>query len=92
MCFCTFEIAIFLILEHCVPVSVSLEADLEEDIRKYLSHKPMTTMNLLRKIMSKKTDLSKEVLMPLIVDILKRINPHKQKVKGIMHLSLKTRN
>ena len=92
MCFCTFEIAIFLILEHCVPVSVSLEAGLEEEIRRYLSHKPMTTMNLLRKIMSKKTDLSKEVLMPLIVDILKRINPHKQKVKGIMHLSLKTRN
>jgi len=72
------------------PVSGSLEAGLEEDVRKYLSRKPMTTVEIMRKMTSKKTGLSKEALMPLIVNILKRINPHKQKVKGIMYLSLKT--
>ena len=72
------------------PVSGSLEANFEEDVRKYLSRKPMTTTEILRKITSKKTGLSKEALMPLLVNVLKRINPHKQKVKGTMYLSLKT--
>merc|ERR1712141_934748 len=72
------------------PVSGSLEASFEEDVRRYLARKPMTTTEILRKITSKKTGLSKEALMPLLVNVLKRINPHKQKVKGTMYLSLKT--
>jgi transcription initiation factor TFIIF subunit alpha len=50
----------------------------------------MTTTEILRKITTKKTGLSKDQLMPLLVSVLKRINPHKQKVKGTMYLSLKT--
>ncbi len=51
--------------------------------------KPMTTTELLKKFKSKKTGLPKDELMPVLVNVLKRINPHKQKIKGTMYLSLK---
>ena len=69
----------------------STEAMFEEDVRRYLARKPMTTTEILKKIRVKKTGIPKEELMPLLVSALKRINPHKQKVKGIMYLSLKTK-
>ena len=61
----------------------------EEDVRRYLARKPMTTTEILKKIKTRKTGIPKEELMPLLVSALKRINPHKQKVKGIMYPSLK---
>jgi len=69
--------------------SGSAEAMFEEDVRRYLARKPMTTTEILKKINTRKTGIPKEELMPLLVSALKRINPHKQKVKGIMYLSLK---
>jgi hypothetical protein len=33
--------------------------------------------------------LPNDELMPVLVNVLKRINPHKQKIKGTMYLSLK---
>jgi len=71
--------------------ATSTEAMFEEDVRRYLARKPMTTTEILKKIKSRKTGIPKEELMPLLVSALKRINPHKQKVKGIMYLSLKTK-
>merc|ERR1712029_1095705 len=70
--------------------SGSAEAMFEEDVRRYLARKPMTTTEILKKINTRKTGIPKEELMPLLVSALKRINPHKQKVKGIMYLSLKS--
>jgi transcription initiation factor TFIIF subunit alpha len=67
----------------------AVEAAFEEDVRRYLARKPMTTTELLKKFKLKKTGLPKEELMPLLVNVIKRINPHKQKVKGTMYLSLK---
>ena len=72
------------------PPANSMEAIFEEYARKYLARKPMTTTELLRKFKSKKTDLPNEELMPILVNVLKRINPHKQKIKGTMYLSLKS--
>ena len=65
------------------------ESSFEEDVRRYLARKPMTTTEILKKIKSKRTGIQKDELMPLLVSALKRINPHKQKVKGVMYLSLK---
>merc|ERR1712241_438865 len=65
------------------------ESSFEEDVRRYLARKPMTTTEILKKIKSKRTGIQKDELLPLLVSALKRINPHKQKVKGVMYLSLK---
>lgn len=65
------------------------EAAFEEDVRRYLARKPMTTTEILKKFKSKKIGIPKDELMPMLVNVLKRINPHKQKVKGTMYLSLK---
>jgi len=61
----------------------------EEQVRRYLTRKPMTTTELLQKFKSKKLTLSSEQLVPSIAQILKKINPHKQMVKGKMYLSMK---
>ena len=49
-----------------------------------------TYEEILKKVTSKKSGMAKEEIMPMLVNALKRINPHKHKVKGIMYLSLKT--
>lgn len=69
----------------------SNESALEEDVRRYLMRKPMTTTELVKKINSKKfQDLPREELMPLLLNVLKKVNPIKTKTKGIMYLSLKS--
>ena len=45
--------------------------------------------NLLIFLRSKKTGLQNAQLVQLLAHILKKINPHKQKVKGVTYLSLK---
>ncbi|KAG8232359.1 hypothetical protein J437_LFUL008827, partial [Ladona fulva] len=61
----------------------------EEAVRRYLMRKPMTTTELLQKFKSKKTGLSSEQLVTVMTQILKRINPIKQFIKGKMYLSIK---
>lgn len=61
----------------------------EADVIRYLMRKPMTITELLRKMKSKTAGDDKDELMPKLVSALKSINPHKQKVKGTMYLSLK---
>lgn len=51
--------------------------------------KPMTTTEILHKFKCKKTGLNSEQLVHAIAQILKRINPTKQMVKGKMYLSIK---
>jgi len=68
----------------------SSESGITEDaVRKYLMRKPMTTTELLQKFKSKKTGLSSEQLVNIMTQILKKINPIKQTLKGKMYLSLK---
>ena len=61
----------------------------EETVRRYLSHKPMTTKDLLRKFKTTKTGLTSEQTVQQIAAILKKIQPEKNQVKGKLYLSLK---
>ncbi|XP_023343999.1 general transcription factor IIF subunit 1 [Eurytemora carolleeae] len=61
----------------------------EESVRRYLKRRPMTTTDLLKKFRSKRTGIQNAQLVQLLANILKKINPHKQKVKGVTYLSLK---
>uniref|UniRef100_A0A2P2HW54 Transcription initiation factor IIF subunit alpha n=1 Tax=Hirondellea gigas TaxID=1518452 RepID=A0A2P2HW54_9CRUS len=64
----------------------------EDQIRRYLVRKPMTTTEILQKLKSKKTGHNSEQLVEIIAIMLKKVNPQKQRVKGKMYLSLKTLN
>lgn len=61
----------------------------EEAVRRYLMRKPMTTTELLTKFKSKKSGVSSDRLVETMTQILKRINPVKQMIKGKMYLSIK---
>lgn len=63
----------------------------EEAIRRYLTHKPMTTTDLMRKFKTKKTGLSKEQTVNAIAAILKKIQLHQEKVDGKLYLSIKSK-
>ena len=63
----------------------------EEAIRRYLSHKPMTTTDLVRKFKTKKTGLTKEQTVTAIAAVLKRIGTNQEKIDGKLYLSLKTK-
>ncbi|XP_037527802.1 general transcription factor IIF subunit 1 isoform X6 [Rhipicephalus sanguineus] len=69
--------------------SSSTEGITEESVRRYLLRKPMTTTELLQKFKSKRTGLSSEKLVNTIAQILKRLNPEKQTIKGKLYLSIK---
>jgi len=64
----------------------------ESAIRRYLSHKPMTTTDLMRKFKTKKTGLSKEQTLSAIAAILKKIKPDQEKIDGKLHLSIKPKS
>jgi len=71
------------------PVAGGNEAISEETVRRYLKRRPMTTTDLLKKFRSKRTGIQNAQLVHLLANILKKINPHKQKTKGVTYLSLK---
>ena len=60
----------------------------EEAVRRYLTRRPMTVRDLIKKF-KKSWSGSKQDLMNSIVNILKKINPDKQTIRGELHLSLK---
>ena len=70
------------------PALGSIEASFEEDVRRYLARKPMMTKEILKKMRQKRPDMSNDELMPLLVNVLKRIKPNKKKSRGVMYLSL----
>ena len=61
----------------------------EEAVRRYLTLKPITTKDLLKKFKSRKTGLSNEKTVEKMATILKKLNPQQSKINGIMHLFLK---
>lgn len=61
----------------------------EEAVRRYLMRKPMTTTELLKKFKCKKVQLDKEESAKKIVEILKKLNPERQTIKGKLYLSVK---
>lgn len=64
----------------------------EDQVRRYLMRKPMTTTELLQKFKSKKTGLTSEQLVNIMTQILKKINPTKQTIKNKMYLSIKAQS
>ena len=54
--------------------------------------KPMTTKELLQKFKSKNTGLSKDQMVTAIAQILKRINPDKNKVQNKLYLFIKKKD
>ena len=61
----------------------------EEAVRRYLTFKPMTTKDLLKKFKTKKTGLSSEKIVEKVANILKKLNPQQSKINGTLHLYLK---
>ncbi|XP_076338510.1 transcription factor IIFalpha isoform X2 [Tachypleus tridentatus] len=70
--------------------SSSSEGITEDAVRRYLMRKPMTTTELLQKFKSKKTGLTSNQLVTTIAQILKRLNPEKQTIKGKLYLSIRS--
>jgi len=60
----------------------------EEAVRRYLNRRPMTTTDLLKKFKSKKSGANANELVQHLANVLKKINPHKQKSQGKVYLSL----
>lgn len=61
----------------------------EDAVRRYLTRKPMTTKDLLKKFQTKKTGLSSEQTVNVLAQILKRLNPEHKMINDKMHFSLK---
>uniref|UniRef100_A0A8C8ST12 Transcription initiation factor IIF subunit alpha n=1 Tax=Pelusios castaneus TaxID=367368 RepID=A0A8C8ST12_9SAUR len=61
----------------------------EEAVRRYLTRKPMTTKDLLKKFQTKKTGLSSEQTVNVLAQILKRLNPERKMINDKMHFFLK---
>lgn len=76
---------------HKKPKTSDGTGGFEEAIRRYLTRKPMTTKELLKKFTSKSKHISmgKEQLVNTIAEILKKLNPEKQKIKDELYLTLK---
>ncbi|KAL8164540.1 UNVERIFIED_CONTAM: General transcription factor IIF subunit 1, partial [Gekko kuhli] len=61
----------------------------EDAVRRYLTRKPMTTKDLLKKFQTKKTGLSSEQTVNVLAQILKRLNPDRKNINDKMHFFLK---
>lgn len=61
----------------------------EDAVRRYLTRKPMTTKDLLKKFHTKKMGLSSEQTVNMLAHILMRLNPERKVINGNMHFSLK---
>ena len=62
----------------------------EEEVRKYLGRKPITSKELVKKFSSKKPDMEKNMIVSLLSEIIKHMKDVNQfKVEGKLYLSLK---
>ena len=65
-----------------------LEAINEESVRRYLSRKPLTATELLKKFKSKRAGLTSSQFVSLMAQILKKIKPEKKITNGKMYFSI----
>lgn len=62
----------------------------EEEVRRYLSRRPITSKNLVKKFLAKKADMGKNRIVAVLGDIIQRMKDvEKQTIKGKLYLSLK---
>ena len=63
----------------------------EEEVRRYLSRKPITSRELLKKFTSKKPGIEKSQVPEMLSRIIKKIpNVEEKRIEGKLYLSLKT--
>ena len=63
----------------------------EEAVRRYLETRPMTTTDLVRKFIFRKTGIQNGQLLQLLASIIRRFNPHRQEVVGGTYLRRRMR-
>jgi len=62
----------------------------EQEVWRYLSRKPITSKDLVKKFSTKKTEMEKNKIVEVLGDIIKNMkNVEKQKIKGKLYLSVK---
>ena len=64
----------------------------EEEVRRYLTRKPFTSKELVKKFTSKKTDLDKNKVVTILGNTLKKMGKEifKEKIKDKLYLSIKS--
>lgn len=63
----------------------------EEEVRRYLSRKPITSKELVKKFTGKKTDIDKSHVPEILSRIIKKMpNVEERRIDGKFYLSLKT--
>uniref|UniRef100_A0A8C3GKF8 Transcription initiation factor IIF subunit alpha n=1 Tax=Cairina moschata TaxID=8855 RepID=A0A8C3GKF8_CAIMO len=72
----------------CTPSSGEVQLT-EEAVRRYLTRKPMTTKDLLKKFQTRRTGLSSEQTVNALAQLLKRLNPERKVIGDKMHFFLK---
>ena len=71
-------------------VAVSTNSISEEEVKRYLLRRPITSKDLVRKFINKKTDMERNRIVEVLHQIIERLkNVEKQTVKGKLYLSLK---
>ena len=69
----------------------SLNTITEEEVRRYLKRRPITSNDLVKKFTSKKTEMDKKRVVEVLHQLIQGMkNVEKQTIKGKMYLSLKT--
>ena len=69
----------------------SLNTITEEEVRRYLKRRPITSNDLVKKFTSKKTEMDKKKVVEVLHQLIQAMkNVEKQTIKGKLYLSLKT--
>lgn len=68
----------------------SLNTITEEEVRRYLKRRPITSNDLVKKFTSKKTEMDKKKVVEVLHQLIQGMkNVEKQTIKGKMYLSFK---
>jgi transcription initiation factor TFIIF subunit alpha len=67
------------------------ETNLEETVKRYLMRKPITTTELIKNVRKMKVTNSKDDLVAVISQILKKLDPTKQMIQDKLYLYLNPR-
>lgn len=68
---------------------VSTSSISEEEVKRYLMRRPITSKDLVKKFTSKKTDMDRNRIVEVLHKIIEGLrNVEKQNVKGKLYLSL----
>ena len=62
----------------------------EDEVRRYLSRRPITSKDLVKKFLGKKSEMEKKRVVSVLGEIIQRMKDvERQKIKGKLYLSLK---